>query len=81
MVEWSPKDLVSEEELLNRAILQKCWIAWTSGYPSHFNDMEITLDIALDLFTKRNINPHTYREGRMGIRTSLTADEDYGVSE
>src|SRR5947209_1692648 len=35
--EWNPADIVSEQELLNRAILQKCWIAYTSHGTAHFN--------------------------------------------
>jgi hypothetical protein len=60
--EWSPSLIVSETELLNRVLLQKCWIAWTQGQTVYFNDMSITLETALDLFTKAGINPHTYRD-------------------
>jgi hypothetical protein len=64
--EWNPDDIVSEAELLNRVILAKALVVYSSGKPALLRtvkeEFEITPKVAADiiraagLFDKRRIS-------------------------
>lgn len=56
---WDPRDIVSEEELLNRVVLAKALMAYCADQTVHFRtekeDLEITPTVARDVIREAGL--------------------------
>jgi len=59
---WDSRDVITEDELLSRGLLAKCWIAYLSKHPVHFNEEEITVETATALLTEAGVDLTAFDE-------------------